>query len=363
MAGKTSTKHSAAALLRWWDKNRRAMPWRAAAGRPANPYYVLVSEFMLQQTTVAAVIPYFLGFIKKWPTVQALAKASLDDVRAAWAGLGYYRRAKFLHECARAVAGKHCGILPQREEDLRALLGIGPYTAAAIAAIAFDQKANVVDGNVERVMARLFACGEKMPAAKTTLRKHAETLLPKKRFGDYAQALMDLGATVCTPRNPQCGICPFQKACLAKANGNPEAYPLKTIKKKVPKKKAVVFVVQDKKGRVLLRRRPEGGLYAGLWEFPSTPWQVKKAEAALIKQYAPEALEWHKPKKRVRHIFSHFEMEMALRLGHSKGTISGQNGEYRWSAWRDLPHIAMPSLMQKVAVLAEAEFKNAQKKR
>lgn len=357
MAKKKSTKPNTDTLLTWWDKNRRAMPWRAEAGKPANPYHVLVSEFMLQQTTVAAVIPYFLKFIKKWPSVQALAKASLEDVRAAWAGLGYYRRAKFLHDCARMVMEKHKGRIPDTEEELRALPGIGAYTAAALAAIAFDHKANVVDGNVERVMARLFACAEKMPAAKAVLRKHAETLLPKKRFGDYAQALMDLGATVCTPRNPQCGDCPLQTTCLARGAGQPEAYPRKTVKKKVPKKKAVVFVVQDKKGRVLLRRRPEGGLYAGMWEFPSTPWALKEASLKVVNNHAPAPLGWHTPKERIRHVFSHFELEMTLRLGHSKGTIVQHNGEYRWSAWRDLPHIAMPSLMHKVAARAEPALK------
>lgn len=344
------------ALLRWYDAHAREMPWRAKKGKRTNPYHELMSEFMLQQTQVVTVIPYFKAFIKHWPTLPDLARARLDDIRAAWSGLGYYRRAKFLHECVKAIVARHDGVVPDNEEALRALPGIGPYTAAAIAAIAYDKKAVVVDGNVERVMARIFAVEEKLPAAKKKLYALAATLLPKSRFGDYAQAVMELGATVCLPRNPLCSVCPWKKNCAASAQGTMEDYPRNTAKQKIPHKHAVAFIAINPKGQVLLRRRGEGGMLGGMWEFPSSPWEVEKLAAKDEAQYAPAKLNWKKGIKPVRHVFSHFKLDTALRIGHSYAAFSidaMDSREYRWLKWKDLSTIALPTLTRSIAQAAQ----------
>lgn len=347
---------AAAALLRWYDAYGRDMPWRVKGGKRPNPYHELLSEFMLQQTQVVTVIPYFHAFTKRWPTLTALAKASVDDVRHAWSGLGYYRRAKFLHECVRAMVEHHDGILPQDEAALRALPGIGPYTAAAIAAIAFDKKAVVVDGNVERVMARVFAVEEKLPAAKKTLHALAESCLPKSRFGDYSQGVMELGATVCLPRKPLCTACPWQKNCKAHAQGNMEDYPRKSAKQKTPQKFAVAFIVVNKKGEVLLRKRDDKGLLGGMWEFPSTPWDITKPDKRAETRHAPARLRWVTGTKPVTHVFSHFKLETALRIGHSHAAFSPHgkgNGEYRWMKWKDLSRLPLPTLTRRIADAAQ----------
>lgn len=347
---------SPAALLRWYDAHARDMPWRMKGGKRPNPYHELLSEFMLQQTQVATVIPYFHAFTKRWPTLMALAKASLDDVRHAWSGLGYYRRAKFLHQCVKAVVERHGGKIPQDEEALRALPGIGPYTAAAIAAIAFDKKAVVVDGNVERVMARVFAVEEKLPAAKKKLHELASSILPKNRFGDYAQAVMELGAMMCTPKNPQCTKCPWQNNCAAFAKGMAQAYPRKATKKVTPQKYSTAFITLNKKGEVLLRRRDEKGMLGGLWEFPGTPWETAKPSASALKRHAPVQLRWQTGKKPVSHVFSHFKLETALRIGHSAAAFfpdTKHNGEYRWMKWKDLSTLALPTLTLRIADAAK----------
>ena len=343
------------ALLRWYDANARDMPWRIKNGR-ANPYHELLSEFMLQQTQVVTVIPYFKAFIKRWPRLPDLAGASLDEVRAAWSGLGYYRRAKFLHECVKAIVTDHKGIVPDDEDALRTLPGIGPYTAAAIAAIAYDKKAVVVDGNVERVMARIFTVEEKLPAAKKKLAVFAESLLPKARYGDYAQAVMELGATVCLPRNPLCTSCPWKKNCAAFARGTMEEYPRKTAKQKIPHKHAIAFIAINKKGEVLLRRRDEAGMLGGMWEFPSSPWQVKKVAALDEARFAPTTLNWQKGDKPVRHVFSHFKLDTALRIGHSHAAFSPDtmdDCEYRWMKWKDLSTLALPTLTRSIATAVQ----------
>ena len=344
------------ALLRWYDVHARDMPWRAKRGKKTNPYHELLSEFMLQQTQVVTVIPYFKAFIKRWPTLPDLAGATLDEIRAAWSGLGYYRRAKFLHECARAIVARHDGVVPDTEETLRELPGIGPYTAAAIAAIAYDKKAVVVDGNVERVMARVFATEEKLPAAKKKLYALAETLLPKNRFGDYAQAVMELGATVCLPKKPLCKNCPWKNQCAAFSTGMMEDYPRKTAKQKIPHKHAVAFIAINPKGQVLLRRRDEGGMLGGMWEFPSSPWDIKKLVAKDEPLYAPAKLEWKKGARPVRHVFSHFKLDTALRIGHSRAAFSPDTismSEYRWLKWKDLSTIALPTLTRSIATAAQ----------
>jgi A/G-specific adenine glycosylase len=324
------------------------MPWRATKGNPANPYHVVVSEFMLQQTQVATVIPYFNRFITRWPTLKALAKAKLDDVRAAWAGLGYYRRANFLHRLAVAVTENHGGVLPQEERELLALPGLGPYAAAAIAAIAFGKQATVVDGNVERVMARIFMLEETGVKLRSKVYDALMPVVPAKRAGDFAQAVMELGALVCTPRSPDCPHCPWQKNCMAFASGTQEDFPRKLVKKTVPEKHAAIFVLTDSKGRVLMRRRPESGLLAGLWEFPSTPWETARPDAKVTARHAPAKTAWRR-KGHVTHVFSHFKLHLTLQLGHSRTTFSLQDGSYRWMKREELSTIALPTVMRKVA--------------
>ncbi len=340
-------------LLCWYDAHARDMPWRARAGSRVNAYHELLSEFMLQQTQVATVIPYFKAFIKRWPTLPALAGATLDDVRVAWSGLGYYRRAKFLHECAKAIVTRHGGVVPADEETLRALPGIGSYTAAAIAAIAYDKKAVVVDGNVERVMARVFRVEEKLPVAKKKLQRLAAGILPHHRFGDYAQAVMELGATVCLPRKPLCAQCPWKKQCAAFAAGAMEEYPRKAIKRKIPQKHMSVFIVQNKKGDVLLRRRAEHGMLGGMWEFPCTPWQIQKPGIRDEARFAPAPLRWQKGKNPVRHVFSHFKLEAALRFGYSAVAFSLPDCDYRWLKWEVLSTLALPTLTRSIARAAQ----------
>ena len=270
-----TTTH-ASRLLAWYDRHRRTLPWRAPAGRRADPYVVWLSEIMLQQTTVATVGDYFRRFVERWPTIEALAAAPIDEVLSAWAGLGYYARARNLHACALAVAGPHGGRFPTEEAALLALPGIGAYTAAAIRAIAFDQPASAVDGNVERVIARLFAIETPLPDAKTEIKARAARLVPAERAGDYAQAMMDLGATVCTPRNPRCVICPLMANCKARKLGLAEDLPRRAPKALKPTRRGLAFVLARKDGAILLRKRPPKGLLGGMDEVPSSPWREGK---------------------------------------------------------------------------------------
>ncbi|MEL6196475.1 MAG: A/G-specific adenine glycosylase, partial [Pseudomonadota bacterium] len=267
----------AEAILAWYDHHARQMPWRTgpaekAAGARPDPYRVWLSEVMLQQTTVATVTPRFEAFLARWPTVDALAAAPREDVLAEWAGLGYYARARNLHACAVAVSAEHGGQFPDTEDGLRALPGVGAYTAAAVAAIAFDRAAAVVDGNVERVMARLFAETDPMPGVKPRLAAHAARLTPTERPGDYAQAVMDLGATICTPRRPACALCPWRDDCAAHAAGVAETLPRKMPKKAKPTRHGTAFALFDQRGCVATVIRPEKGLLAGMRALPSTDW-------------------------------------------------------------------------------------------
>jgi A/G-specific adenine glycosylase len=300
-----------AALLSWYDRHARTMPWRVApaeraAGRRPDPYAVWLSEVMLQQTTVAAVTGYFRRFTERWPTVEALAAAEDGEVMAAWAGLGYYARARNLIACARAVAAR--GGFPETEDALRALPGIGPYTAAAIAAIAFDRPAAVVDGNVERVMARLFAVETPLPGAKAELAALAARLTPRHRPGDHAQAVMDLGATVCTPRRPACGLCPWREPCRARALGIAEALPRRAPKAAKPLRRGHAYIARRSDGAWLLERRPARGLLGGMLGWPGSDWsQAPEPDPPL-------AADWRTLPAEVRHTFTHFHLSLALHV-------------------------------------------------
>lgn len=296
-------------LLAWYDAHARALAWRAAPGSSVtkDPYRVWLSEVMLQQTTTPHATPYFQAFTTRWPTVSDLAAAPDAEVMAAWAGLGYYARARNLLACARAVAGEHGGVFPDTEAALLVLPGVGAYTAAAVAAIAFDRAANVVDGNVERVMARLFAVETPVPAARPELRRLAAAFVTGERPGDWAQALMDLGATVCRPKSPLCGRCPVADQCLAFAGGAPERYPLKTKKAERPHRQGIAWVMIDGAGRVALERRPDKGLLGGMTGLPTSDWSAAPSEAP------PVAADWREAGS-VEHVFTHFSLTLTVRV-------------------------------------------------
>ncbi|MEW5728592.1 MAG: A/G-specific adenine glycosylase [Pseudomonadota bacterium] len=334
-----------ARLLSWYDRDRRSLPWRARPGEVPDPYQVWLSEVMLQQTTVQAVAPYYRAFLERWPTVADLAAAPVEDVMHAWAGLGYYARARNLHECAKVVAGWRGGRFPEDEESLRKLPGVGDYTAAAIAAIAFGRKATVVDGNVERVMARLFAVTAPLPGAKAALKKLAASLTPDARPGDYAQAVMDLGATVCTPRNPACGLCPWRPDCAAHAQGIAALLPAKAEKAAKPTRFGVAFWLVRKDGAVLLRRRPPQGLLGGMMEVPSCDWRPEAWTIEAAAAEAPLATDWRPLPGLVRHTFTHFHLDLVVVAGKA-----GPNPVARgiWCPLDRLGDQALPTVMRKV---------------
>jgi A/G-specific adenine glycosylase len=341
-------------LLAWYDRHRRVLPWRLEAwrarrGERADPYAVWLSEIMLQQTTVKTVAPYYARFLVRWPTVAALATSDLDDVLRAWAGLGYYARARNLHACARAVVERHGGIFPHSIDALRALPGIGDYTAAAVAAIAFDERAVPVDGNVERVVARLFAVEEKLPAGKTLIKRLATSLLPQRRAGDFAQALMDLGATICSPKRPACALCPWNEPCQACAHGRQEDFPRKAPKRAGRLRRGAAFVALRADGRVLLRQRPEKGLLGSMTEVPGSDWthdfDIATALAAAPRLRAKP--KWRKLAGVVTHVFTHFPLELTVFVAQvPRATRAPEHA--RWVKLADLPGEALPNIMRKV---------------
>jgi len=298
---------------------------------------------MLQQTTVVTVAPYFDRFVARWPTVSLLAAASLDEVLHQWQGLGYYARARNLHACARAVVKGHGGRFPDTVAGLRALPGIGDYTAAAIAAIAFDRREAAVDGNVERVVARLFAIKEAMPAAKPRLRELARELVPAQRAGDFAQAMMDLGATICTPRRPRCVLCPWRDPCAAREGGFAEELPARAEKPERPLRHGVVFWLQRPDGAVLLRRRPERGLLGGMIEVPSTPWREAEWPEGEALLSAPAEVKWSPLPGTVQHGFTHFRLDLAILAGTTEAPPEGI-----WAISDRFKDYAMPTLTKKV---------------
>jgi A/G-specific adenine glycosylase len=344
----------AAALLAWYDRERRVLPWRSAPGETADPYRVWLSEIMLQQTTVKAVLPRYAVFLRRWPNVNALARAELGEVLGAWAGLGYYARARNLHACARDVADRHGGKFPTEESELRKLPGVGGYTAAAISAIAFGRRATPVDGNIERVLARLFAVTTPLPEAKSAIKALAETLTPADRPGDFAQAMMDLGATICTPRRPACGLCPVRTDCRGHAEGIAERLPYRHAKEERPLRRGATFVAIRPDGAVLLRERPPHGLLGGMLETPSSPWADGKTNERSWRSHAPLEAEWRRVPGLVEHTFTHFHLELAIyRAEVGRDAQPRRAAERcRWFTLRELQGAALPSVMRKVLLHA-----------
>lgn len=338
----------AALLLDWYDQNARVLPWRTPplVGVVPDPYHVWLSEIMLQQTTVATVKSYFLKFVEMWPTIKDLAAAQDADVMAAWAGLGYYARARNLLKCARVVVAEWGGQFPKGEADLLKLPGIGPYTAAAIGAIAFDRQATVLDGNVERVMARLHRVLEPLPASKEILRGLASQITPPNRCGDYAQAVMDLGATVCTPRSPNCGACPWYQGCAARIAGNAVELPRKLPKAKKPIRLGVAYILTRADGAVLLETRPDKGLLGGMLGWPGSDW----AEV-LPEHQAPVEINWQEMPEEVRHTFTHFHLRLKVMTAIAPKGYRPRQGVFVPGS--DFNVMDLPTVMRKVWKLAQ----------
>ena len=341
-------------LLDWYDHNARKMPWRIgpadrAAGQMPDPYRIWLSEVMLQQTTVAAVRDYFERFVTRWPTVTDLANAADADVMGEWAGLGYYARARNLMKCARVVTSDHRGVFPKTYDGLIALPGIGPYTAAAISSIAYDLPETVVDGNVERVMARVFDIHTPLPSAKTELTDLAKTVTPNARAGDYAQAIMDLGATICTPKNPACVLCPWRRACLGRANGTHVELPKKTPKQLKPTRYGIAYVVQRVDGAMLLETRPETGLLGGMLGWPTTDWGDDPRDDAPIKA------QWKSMNSEVRHTFTHFHLRLNVKTAYVPMERMPSRGGFVEAG--DFRPSDLPTVMRKVFDLVQSGLK------
>jgi A/G-specific adenine glycosylase len=371
-------------LLAWYDRNRRDLPWRARPGERSDPYRVWVSEIMLQQTTVAATIPYYQRFLARFPTVHALAAADVDEALRLWAGLGYYARARNLHACARAVVKRHDGHFPQKLAALRALPGIGDYTAAAIGAIAYDEPVVPIDGNVERVVARLYAIGEALPRGKPVIRRAAERLASKARAGDFAQALMDLGATLCTPKSPGCPRCPLRADCTAYRRCDPEAFPVREAKRQGRLRRGAAFVVLCDDGCLLVRTRPANGLLGGMTEVPTTEWansfdeQTALAHAPVLPRFTGKGARrqggeggsaicsplasWRRVPGVVRHVFTHFPLELIVFVTRVSAAFKAPAG-MRWVACADLDREALPNLMRKVIGHADIVLKGGSARR
>jgi A/G-specific adenine glycosylase len=345
MPSRAFPQKAAATLLAWYDVHRRVLPWRALPGKRADPYRVWLSEIMLQQTTVAAVAAYYRKFLERWPTVKALAAAPRDDVLAAWAGLGYYARARNLHAAAKMVVDEFGGRFPDTAEGLRKLPGIGAYTAGAISAIAFDERQAAVDANAERVLARIFAVEEPMPKAKPRLRELGQSLVPEKRAGDFAQAMMDLGSAICTPKRPACPSCPWTADCEARKRGIQETLPRKGEEKVRPMRRGAAFVARDNNGAVLLEKRPEKGLLGSMMQPPLGPWTDDFPSRAEALKQAPFPAEWKKRPGIVRHGFTHFELEIEV---YSADVAKRTGG--KWVA--DLANAALPTVMRKIVAHA-----------
>ncbi|MEP6567357.1 MAG: A/G-specific adenine glycosylase [Mesorhizobium sp.] len=348
----------ASRLLGWYDAHHRELPWRItprehADGARPDPYRIWLSEVMLQQTTVEAVKAYFRAFVSKWPDVKALAEAETEDVMKAWAGLGYYSRARNLKACANLVALRG-GRFPDTETGLRELPGIGAYTAAAIAAIAFDHPAAVVDGNVERVVSRLYSIATPLSEAKAEIRAHVERMVPQTRPGDFAQAMMDLGATICTPRRPRCMLCPLREGCSATASGDPERFPVRLPKAEKPLRRGAAFVAVRADGAILLRKRAEKGLLGGMTEVPTTGWTAR-IDGATTDAAAPFPANWRRAGQ-IAHVFTHFALDLEVFRAEVNG--AAPVGHF-WSLAHEISGEALPTVMKKAI---EAAIPGATKK-
>ena len=348
--GPRANLEPAQSLLQWYDRHARILPWRALPGEKPDPYAVWLSEIMLQQTGVKTVGPYYQRFLGRWPDVTALAAAGIDEVMREWAGLGYYSRARSLHACAARVVIDYGGVFPADERALLALPGIGPYTAAAIAAIAFGLPAVVVDGNIERVITRLFAMEQALPQAKSAIRDATAALTPQQRAGDFAQAMMDLGATICTSTRPACVLCPLQAGCAAQKQGTMERFPRKAAKKTRPAKQGAVFYLRRNDGMVLLQNRPPRGLLGGMTGFPGTEWRENFVFDASALADLPAIACWH-PCGPVIHAFTHFELCLTVYSGMSEVSAPAPQGSF-WAREDTLGNFALPTLMRKVAAKA-----------
>ncbi|PQA74555.1 A/G-specific adenine glycosylase [Brucella oryzae] len=352
-------------LLHWYDRHHRVLPWRVgpveqASGIKPDPYRVWLSEIMLQQTTVEAVKSYFNVFVARWPTVQDMAKASEDDILRAWAGLGYYSRARNLKKCADAVVMQYDGKFPDNAEGLKELPGIGDYTSAAIAAIAFGEAAAVVDGNVERVISRLYTIDTPLPAAKTEIRALMGQLTPTDRPGDFAQSMMDLGATICTPRRPACAICPVNEDCMALASRDPEEFPVKAPKAEKPVRTGAAFIAIAGDGSILLRKRKGEGLLAGMTEVPGSHWTARIDGDATVNA-APFPAQWTASGS-ITHVFTHFELRLSVYRSENVSKAASTDGW--WSRPDELSDEALPTVMKKAITAAIPEaFKRERKHR
>lgn len=350
----------ASALLAWYDRHARQLPWRVppAAGKRGerpDPYHVWLSEVMLQQTQVATVRKYYLKFLSLWPAVSDLARAETEDVMKAWAGLGYYSRARNLKKCAEVVAFELGGQFPQTAEGLKALPGIGDYTSAAISAIAFDEPVAVVDGNIERVITRQFRIEEPVRVSKPDIRAKVQDLLPLDRPGDFAQAMMDLGATLCSPRNPACGLCPVSASCQAFEKGAMERYPVKAAKAEKPTRKGAAFIIRNRDGAIWLQKRAENGLLGGMSEVPGTAW-TSRNDGATGDAALPFEADWRRAGS-ARHTFTHFHLELEVWLldapdENLSKLAGGQWDGGWWSMPEDLAGEALPTVMRKAISVA-----------
>jgi A/G-specific adenine glycosylase len=338
-------KPDAMLLLDWYDRHARILPWRTLPGKQANPYHVWLSEIMLQQTTVKTVKPYYEKFLLRWPRVEMLANADSADVMRMWAGLGYYSRARNLHACAKAIVSDFNGQFPRDEASLLKLPGVGPYTAAAISAIAFGKRAIVVDGNVERVIARLHRLAVPMPTVKGRIKELTDELTPQNRAGDFAQAMMDLGATICTPHSPTCEICPFHGACAARKAGDPLAFPFKAAKKDKPTRYGVAYVVTRQDGALLVRTREAKGLLGNMVEVPGSEWTDERRIKAPASE--PMALRWKQHDDPVKHIFTHFPLELKV-YSAVVANDAVAPADMRWLSENAISEEAFPTLFRKV---------------
>jgi len=349
-------------LLSWYDNFGRDLPWRSKGNSKPNPYHVWLSEVMLQQTTVAVVLPYFQRFLYRWPSIEDLSRADLNDVLQMWAGLGYYARARNLHSCAKFLVEKYHGQFPQSEKELMSLPGIGLYTASAILSIAFGISAVVVDGNVERVISRLFKVKDPPLKSKVLIRELASKLTPKYRSGDYAQAIMDLGSTVCKPKSPLCNLCPWQDACEANITDCVNDFPRKIVKARKPNKSGICFWLTRPDGTVLLRRRKLEGLLGGMMEIPSTPWEDRRwclRDAINFFPLSVSSNSWKSVKGSILHPFSHFNLRLEIRVAeliNSNDLVTDK--DIVWADIDKLDSYALPSVMVKVANHVIQNFSN-----